>query len=192
MDTLKVENRDFGIKAKRLRREGKVPASVCGGLLNESLSLQIDTAQAKKALLGKHLGARLTLDLDDKKIPVQIKERNIDFINNQLLSVSFQALAKNQKVKSIISIELKNADKVDALIEQIMMDIPYEALPDDMIDVITIDLDGKTSGTTITIGDIEELKSNKIDIALPDDEVILKLVDKKRFNSSDEESDEEQ
>lgn len=48
MDTLKVSRRDFNVKAKKLRREGMIPASVCGGLLDEAISLQIDAAQAKK------------------------------------------------------------------------------------------------------------------------------------------------
>lgn len=186
MDTLKVSRRDFDVKAKKLRREGKVPASVCGGLLKDSVSLQIDASQAKKILGTKHIGARLQLDLDGKKIPVQLKQRDFDVVDNSLLNVGFQALAADQKVKSIISIELKNANKVDALIEQIMMDIPYESLPADMIDVIEVDLDGKTAGTTITVADIPELKSDKLTLAVNDDEVILKIIDKKRLGSAEE------
>lgn len=187
MDTLKVSRRDFNVKAKKLRREGMIPASVCGGLLDEAISLQIDAAQAKKILCSIHIGARLQLDLDGKKIPVQLKQRDFDVVDNSLLNVGFQALAADQKVKSIISIELKNADKVDALIEQIMMDIPYESLPADMIDVIEVDLDGKTAGTTITVADIPELKSDKLTLAVNDDEVILKIIDKKRLGSEEAE-----
>lgn len=68
-----------------------------------------------------------------------------------------------------------------------MMDIPYESLPADMIDVIEVDLDGKTAGTTITVADIPELKSDKLTLAVNDDEVILKIIDKKRLGSEEAE-----
>ena len=108
MNAVKVEKRDFTIKAKQLRRSGLVPGSVFGGPLTESISLQMEEAAARKLVQNKREGSRLELDLDGKIIPVQIKEKSINTMNNDILHISFQALKTGQKVNSVIHIILKN------------------------------------------------------------------------------------
>ena len=48
----------------------------------------------------------------------------------------------------------------DAL-ERMLMEIPYASLPEDMIDTITVDVEGMPCGTVLTVGDIPELNSGK-------------------------------
>ena len=62
----------------------------------------------------------------------------------------------------MIDIVLVNADKVTAVLEKLNMKIPYSALPADMIDTLEIDVDGMPVGTIVTVGDIPELKSEKL------------------------------
>ena len=45
-----------------------------------------------------------------------------------------------------------------------LTEIPYAAFPKDMIDTITIDVDGMPVGTVLTVGDIPELVSDKIEL----------------------------
>ena len=61
-----------------------------------------------------------------------------------------------------------------------LLEIPYASLPGDMIDTITIDVDGMPAGTVLTVGGIEELKSEKIDLQTGTDEIVLRIIDKKR------------
>ena len=164
MDVIRVDNRDFTVKAKKLRRSGVVPGSVFGGPLTDAVSLQIDEGSVRKLFSHKREGSKVKLELDGKIIPVQIKEKSVNTLNNEILHVSFQALAADQKVNSVIHLILKNADKITATLESQLTEIPYAAFPKDMIDTITIDVDGMPVGTVLTVGDIPELVSDKIEL----------------------------
>jgi len=175
MNVITVHKRDFTIKAKQLRRSGIIPGSVFGGPLSESISLQIDEGIARKLIRDKREGSKLTLDLNGKLISVQIKEKTINTLNNEILHISFQALKADQKVNSVIHIILKNADKITDSLESRLLEIPYSAFPEDMIDTITIDLDGMAVGSVITVSDIPELVSDKIDLQVDKEEVVLQI-----------------
>lgn len=191
MECIRVQKRDFTLKAKKLRRNGMIPGSVFGKSLPEAISLQIDEVAARKLLTTKREGSRLNLDLDGQIIPVQIKEKNVNIINNQIIEISFQALKADEKANSVLYIVLKNTDKITDSVETQLLEIPYAAYPKDMIDTITIDVDGKPVGTTVTVGDIPELVNDKIDLQVDKDEIVYRIVEKKRVEEEEEEETEE-
>jgi large subunit ribosomal protein L25 len=180
MDVIKVNKRDFTVKAKQLRRAGMVPGSVFGGPLPDSVSLQIVEDLARRLIRNKREGSKLKLELDGQLIPVQIKEISFNTLNNEILHISFQALKADQKVNSLIHIILKNTEKITGLLETMLLEIPYAALPENMIDTITIDVDGLGVGTVITVADIPELMSDKIDLQVGTEEIVLRISDKRR------------
>ncbi len=191
MNVINVTNRDFTLKAKQLRRSGFVPGSVFGGPLAESVSLQIPENEARKLIQEMHEGSRLKLDLDGKIIPVQLKEKAVNTLNNEIMHLNFQALKADQKVNSVIHIVLENTEKVTQVLEKMLMEIPYAALPHDMIDTITIDVDGMAVGTVVTVGDIKELNDDKIELQVDKDEIIMRIIDKSFAAPVEEEPAEE-
>lgn len=110
MDMITVEKRDFAVKAKKLRRLGLVPGSVFGGPLREALALQLEEADARRLVEQKREGSKLKIVLDGQQIPVQIKEKAVNLLNNDILHLSFQALQADQKVNSVIHIFLTNSE----------------------------------------------------------------------------------
>ena len=48
-----------------------------------------------------------------------------------------------------------------------------------MIDTITIDVDKMPPGTVLTVGEITELKSDKIELQVDSDSIVLRLNDLK-------------
>ena len=48
MDQIHVKKRDTGIKAKRLRQLGMVPGNIIGKSLPESISIQMEEAEARR------------------------------------------------------------------------------------------------------------------------------------------------
>ena len=167
MDMITVEKRDFAVKAKKLRRLGLVPGSVFGGPLREALALQLEEADARRLVEQKREGSKLKIVLDGQQIPVQIKEKAVNLLNNDILHLSFQALQADQKVNSVIHIFLTNTEKVTDALERMLMEIPYASLPEDMID-------------TLTVGDIPELNSGKLDLQADKTEIVLRISDKTR------------
>ena len=53
-------------------------------------------------------------------------------------------------------------------------------LPEDMIDTITVDVEGMPCGTVLTVGDIPELNSGKLDLQADKTEIVLRISDKTR------------
>ena len=183
MNTINVTKRDLTVKAKKLRRNGYVPGSVFGGMLKEPVALQIEESVARQLVRELREGSRLKLNLDGTVIPVQIKEKSLDNLKHEILEISFQALAADQAVNSVIDIVLVNADKVTAVLEKLNMKIPYSALPADMID-------GMPVGTIVTVGDIPELKSEKLALQVNSDEIVFRITDGKRGGGAASEAEE--
>lgn len=180
MDIVTVQKRNTEEKAKKLRRMGLVPCIIFGGSLQESISIQIQEAVARKLVRFKREGSKLQLNLDGQTILAQIKEMEQNTLNNKIVHISFQALSDDQKVNSVIHIILKNSDIIAGTLERMFLEIPYASLPADMIDTVTVDLEGMPVGTVLTVADIPELKSEKIDLQVDTSSIVVRVNDKIR------------
>ena len=173
MDQIHVKKRDTGIKAKRLRQLGMVPGNIIGKSLPESISIQMEEAEARRLVRQLREGSKIAIDLEGQAIPAQIKEKSLN-----ILHLSFQALVADEKVNSVIHILLENEEKAGNQLEKMMMEIPYASLPADMIDTITIDLDGMAVGTVVMVKNIPELMSDAIELRVDPEEIVLRISDK--------------
>ena len=187
MDTLKVMDRDFSLKAKQLRRDGFIPGVILGGAEKASLSIQIKEADAKKLLATERVGSRIYLSLNEKLIPVQIKDKSLNPLKGEILNIDFQALQAGHKVNSVVHVVLENTDKITDILECMNMDIPYTALPKDMIDTVTIDVDGMGVGTTVMIKDVKELTNPALEITEDPETIIFRIEAKKQVEEEEEE-----
>ena len=179
MDIITVEKRSVLKKAKQLRRNGIIPSVIYGGSLPESLLVQIDKSAAKKLLRCKREGSKMEIELDSKLIPVQIKDIDSNIVNNEILHISFQALEADKRVNSKAQIILENTDKVVGVLEQLLFEVPYSALPSDMIDTVVVDLEGLAVGKVLTLEDIPVFKNENIDLQVSADSMILIITDRK-------------
>ena len=180
MDIIKVEKRDFKAKAKQLRRAGIVPCCVYGGGLPDSISIQMGRQAAEQLCRTKRQGSKVRLDLDGRLIPVQIKEKTTNFADGRAEHIQFQALKADQKVNSVAHILVKNADSIPGVLERMLIEIPFASLPADMVDTVTVDLEGMAVGTVLTVGDIPEFQDGRIELQIRDDSLVLRISDKKR------------
>lgn len=180
METMSVQKRDFTVKAKKMRRLGIIPGNVFGKSLPGSIPIQMEETVARRLIRQKREGSKLSLDLDGRVIPVQIKEKSLNPINDEILHISFQALTTDEKVNSVIHILLANDKKFGGQLEKMLMEIPYASLPGDMIDTITIDADNLKTGVILTLKDIPELMSDKIELQADPDEIVLRISERKQ------------
>ncbi len=190
MDIINVEKRDPKAKAKHLRRVGIVPCCVYGGALPESISIQMNQQTANQLCRQKHDGSKVRLSLDGQVIPAQIKEYTRNPDNQNVDQISFQALKAGQPVKSFAHIARKNAENVRGVLEQMIDEVPYESIPEYMVDNITLDLEGATPGTTITIADIPELNNEHITLHIPSDSIVLRITENKMAVDAEETAEE--
>ena len=165
-----------------------VPGNIIGKSLPESISIQMEEAEARRLVRQLREGSKIAIDLEGQAIPAQIKEKSLNTLNNEILHLSFQALVADEKVNSVIHILLENEEKAGNQLEKMMMEIPYASLPADMIDTITIDLDGMAVGTVVMVKDIPELMSDAIELRVDQEEIVLRISDK-TYQDSQAETD---
>lgn len=95
-------------------------------------------------------------------------------------------MTADEKVNSVIHILLANDDKVSGQLEKLLMEIPYASLPGDMIDTLTIDMDGITTGTVLMVKDIPELMSDKLELKINPEEIVLRVSERRNYTEASE------
>ncbi len=186
MDIINVEKRNPNAKAKQLRRVGIVPCSVYGGTLPNAISIQMNQQTANQMCRQKHDGSKIRLNLGGEIISTQIKEYTRNPDNQNIEHISFQALKAGQPVNSVAHIYRKNADNVRGVLEQMIDEVPYESLPEYMVDSVSLDLEGAAPGTLITIADIPELNTEHITLHVPGDSIVLRITENKMAADQEE------
>lgn len=184
MDIIKAEMRDPAAKAKQLRRSGIIPCVLNGAELKESLLIQINQNTARQLKRTKQDGSKVDIQADGKVYHTLIKDLNYSSLDDSIVHISFQVLDTVKKVNSVADIILLNKDKVQGVLEQMQLKVPHAALPEYLLDTVTIDLAGVPIGTTLTIGDIPEFQSDKIELQADPVSIILRIRDKKRAAAS--------
>ena len=101
---------------------------------------------------------------------------------------------ENGKPDRLDAVVLSTQHDPDVTQEQIHEDIKKYVLdpilPADMIDTLEIDVDGMPVGTIVTVGDIPELKSEKLALQVNSDEIVFRITDGKRGGGAASEAEE--
>lgn len=191
MNTLKVQKRDMETKAKRLRREGYVTGNLFGRELKCSIPIKIDKAEAEKVLKNCMVGNQIYLDVEGTTYDVLIKEMNYDAMKRQLIEVDFQALVSNEKVHSVAEIVLHGKEKVvEGVLEQLLREVSYKALPADLVDEIILDVSSLRLGDSVQVKDLAIAQNKNIDILTSLDATIVNVVKGGQARSKETEEDE--
>ena len=177
MTTFKVQKREMNKKAKQVRREGFVTGNLFGKNIDGSIPLVIERKEAEKIQRECLKGSQLYLELDGKKYDVLLKELDFDSMKNQILEIDFQSLVKGEKVHTVAEIVLHNKDKVvEGLIEQLLTEISYKAVPEAIIDKIDIDCSKLRLGDTLTVADLDIAKNKDIEIMTHMDSPVVSVI----------------
>ncbi|MGI6752307.1 MAG: 50S ribosomal protein L25 [Anaerovoracaceae bacterium] len=177
MNTLKVEIRDPKSKAKQLRRAGIIPCNIFGPELEESIAIQVPKREVLFLLRKSSVGSTVSLDVNGKKILTLVKEIAKNELKDEVEHISFHALSKNRKVNNTAPIVLLNKDRIRGYVSQALFEIPYTALPADLIDTVVIDLENRQPGTRITVADLEIYSDETIELLVDPDTMILNITE---------------
>lgn len=190
MNTLKSEKRDMSIKAKRLRREGYVTGNVFGKEIKGSIPIKLEKSAVDRLLKIHRRGSQVMLDVDGESMDVLLKEINFNPLKGQVDEIDFQALVKGEKVQSVAEVILENHDKVASGVLQLLLEeVPYRALPGDLIEKVMVDVGNLKVGDSIKVGDLDMAKNEKVDLLI-DPETIIVTVSESR-NAVEEDTGEE-
>lgn len=175
MYNLKAEIRDMKVKAKRLRNEGKIPATIYGKNLEEPILLQIEKADVNHFYSKLSKGNTLKINTGKDSYDVLFKEIALEPISQNVEHIEFQNLVVGDTMNTVSKVIVQNKDNNKNNISLHTEEIPYSSEPKYFVSEVVIDVENLEAGTTITLGDLDISKNENLKLTLPDDTLILSV-----------------
>lgn len=174
MTTLKAEKRSIDVRAKKLRREGFVTGNLFGREIESSIPLKMSAREVESLLKTNRKGSQILLVVEGKTYHVLIKDVQYNSMKHCVDEIDFQALVSGQKVHSVAEIMLQNHEKVSTgVLEELLKEISYKALPEDLVDRVIVDVGDMRVGDTIRVKDLAIAANNKIEVLTDLDEAVV-------------------
>ena len=192
MNTLKAEKRSMDVKAKKLRREGYVTGNVFGHAIKGSIPVKIEKKDAERLFKTKKKGSQIMLDVDGEQMDVLVKEIDYNPVKGQLEEIDFQALVSGEAVHSVAEVVLKNEAKVvGGVVELILEEISYKAVPSEMIETVEIDVGDMKPGDVLKVADLPIASNKNIHLKTDPEAVVVSVVAPKSADVPDDEEAED-
>ena len=148
-----------GKQVKALRRQGLLPGVIYGRHI-EAFPIQMDAHDASLILDKLTASSLITIDVDGEKFNVLMRDRQRDVIFGDLLHVDFLVVSLTEKLRATIELKLVGeapvADNPEVVVTQVLNAIEIEALPQDLPEVIEVDISTlETVDDEITVADLD-------------------------------------
>ena len=148
-----------GKQVKALRRQGLLPGVIYGRHI-EAFPIQMDAHDASLILDKLTASSLITINVDGEKYNVLMRDRQRDVIFGDLLHVDFLVVSLTEKLRATIELKLTGeapvADNPEVVITQVLNAIEIEALPQDLPEVIEVDISTlETVDDEITVADLD-------------------------------------
>jgi large subunit ribosomal protein L25 len=162
--------------ARRIRREGLIPAVVYGGK-GENMVVAVDPKALQRVLRSESgRNTILKLDVADKGATNAIlKSWQVDPIRESFLHADFYRIAMDVAIRVTVPVATKGEArgvKVDAgILELVMREIEVECLPGDIPERIEVDVTDLGINDALRVSDIPEIAKVKI-LEAPDQVVV--------------------
>ncbi|GIN93510.1 50S ribosomal protein L25 [Siminovitchia terrae] len=178
VNVLKAKERtsDRHSQIRELREQGGIPAIVYG-YKTENTPISINNAEFTKTMREVGRNGVISLDVEGKKLNVVLHEYQEDPIKKEVIHADFLAVDMSQEIEANVRVELsEDAEGVrnGGVLQQILHEVVVTAKPDEIPEVISVDISGLGIGETISIAEIRGNYS--ITINHEDDEPIATIL----------------
>jgi len=145
-------------EARRLRRTGRIPAVLYGGG-GESVSLAIDTAQARQMLRTAEHNVIYELKVEGSDAArAMLKDWVVDPVRGDLLHIDLQRVAMDVAIRVRVRVqtvgEPQGVKLQGGIFERVTREIEVECLPGDIPEVIEVDVTEMTLGRQLRAADL--------------------------------------
>jgi large subunit ribosomal protein L25 len=185
-----TRNDTAGSVLKSIRDEGNIPAILYGSKIPENEMLYVDSVEFTKLYqqVGQH--GVFTLMNGDGNHSVMVHEAQRDPLKNEYVHVDFFEVDMTKEVTAEVPVHFEgnpNAPK-DCLLQQGVRQLKVRALPNEVPDVINVDVSGLSVNESLQIKDISE--NCPYEIQHEPEEVIVSVLPPKTYEDQpDSESD---
>jgi len=154
--SLQVERRN-GESGRKLRQKGKVPGVIYSRPPGPGELIAVDEKELL-ALLREHPSAVVDVAVEgEAPAAALIAEVQRDFLSGRLLHVDFRRVARNEKIRVPVRVELAGdspAERQGGVVQLLLHELEVECLPDDLPGTIRMDVGGLEIGGRLTAGDV--------------------------------------
>ena len=177
---LEAQLRQAGTKndARRVRREGKIPAVVYGAG-KQAMPVSVDPRQVSR-ILHSETGHNTVFDLalDGERSKAMIVDWQYEPIKGSLLHIDLKRIAMDQKLRVNVPIELvgepAGVKQQGGILEQITREVEVECLPGDIPNAIELSVSELVFGTVLRVADLP--KNEKIKYLSDPDQPVAHII----------------
>ena len=177
---LEAQPRTPGTKndARRVRRQGKVPAVVYGAG-KQALPVSVDPRQVSR-ILHSDTGHNTVFDLtvDGERTKAMIVDWQYEPIKGGLLHIDLKRIAMDQKLKVNVPIELvgepAGVKQQGGILEQIAREIEVECLPGDIPNSVELNVSELVFGMVLRVADLP--KNDKVKFLTDPDQPVAHII----------------
>lgn len=152
-----VERRQIGkSEARRLRQEGKVPATVYGKGI-EAINVVVDAGPLQRLIQSQGLGRLIDLKVGGKGHVVLLRHVQRDPVQGTIQHVDFHAVPLAEEVRVTVPIvvtgeEVRGND--GGVVTQSLREVEVTCLPTAIPDSINVDVSNLSAGDSVTLGEL--------------------------------------
>ncbi|MBT5139999.1 MAG: 50S ribosomal protein L25 [Acidimicrobiaceae bacterium] len=165
--------------ARRLRREGKIPAVVYG-LETDPIPIAIEWPALRAALTtDAGLNALITLEIDGADHLTVIKDLQRHPVRRDVIHIDFMRIRADQEIEVNIPINLVGealaVTRADGMVDQTMYELTLLTRPGNVPDEIVVDITDLQLGESIKVSDLP-LPEGASAVADGDESVAISLI----------------
>jgi large subunit ribosomal protein L25 len=163
----------------RLRRSGKIPAIVYGS--KAPLPVAVLHREFEKKFHTVSENTIITLELEDSKHDVLVKDYQEDTIKGVITHIDFYEIEKGKTLRTNIPVEVTGIPagvREGGLLEERLHEIEVECFPEDIPDSFKLNVEAMNIGDTIHVSDLELPESVKI--LSSEDQVVVTVTAQKQ------------
>jgi large subunit ribosomal protein L25 len=175
--TLRAEPRTVvGKKVKALRREGLLPGTVYGPVIDGTINVSVDRREFERFYKAVGLNSLFTLEWEGGKQSVMIREVQVEPVRWAPLHIDFFAPNLRQEMTGAVPVNLSEpSSNLVGIVNQVVNEIAVKGLPADFPSHLTADISNLVeAGQHVVAGDIQ-LPAG-LELVAPADEVVVTIL----------------
>ncbi|RKQ63194.1 large subunit ribosomal protein L25 [Thermovibrio guaymasensis] len=159
--------------AKKLRREGLLPAVIYGGGRPEATHIAVPAKEVKRL---KHHHGLIKLNLDGEERMCILKDIQYNWLGDVPIHLDFQEVTFGETIEVTVELEFVGTpvgvSEEGGVLEILKREITIETLPKEIPEKITVDISNLHAGDALHVGDIPLPEGAKL-VDSPDETVVV-------------------
>ncbi|RKD26938.1 large subunit ribosomal protein L25 [Caminicella sporogenes DSM 14501] len=163
--------------AKKLRKEGYVPAIIYGNNI-ENKNIKLKKNDVERILNHYEVGSSVELNIGDTKTSVIIRDIQRHITKQNIIHIDFQELVKGEKVRVKIPIHIVNKTAVESstsVVQEQLNEIEIQTIPKYLPQVVEVDAEILKTADAIKVSDLDIYKNENIEVLTEPNQIIAVL-----------------